>query len=97
MYILDWVIIALVAIVSLLAVRETIKDKRAAERHGRRTSEYTLLLLGLFGGAVAEFVTMLIIRHKTRHLKFMLGLPGIILMHAMLLFIYIMWLRKSLA
>lgn len=65
--------------VSILAVVLTIYDKFAAKKHGFRISEATLMLCGVFFGAVAELITMLIIRHKTRHIKFMLGLPLIIL------------------
>ena len=44
----------------------------------RRISEKALLILSALGGGVAMLLTMYIIRHKTRHLKFMLGIPLII-------------------
>jgi len=47
-----------------------------------RTRESTLLLLSALGGSVAMLATMLIIRHKTKHVKFMLGIPLIILLQA---------------
>ncbi len=37
---------------------------------------------GLVGGALLEFLTMKIIRHKTRHKKFMIGLPVMIIIQA---------------
>jgi len=66
-------------IISVLTVILTVYDKRAAKNGRFRISEATLILCGVFGGALAELVTMLIIRHKTRHIKFMLGLPSIII------------------
>ena len=57
----------------------------------------TLMLLGLFFGAAAEFITMLIIRHKTRHVKFMVGLPIFIMLHIALAVAYIVYLRPLIA
>jgi uncharacterized membrane protein YsdA (DUF1294 family) len=36
------------------------------------------MLTGAAGGAAAMLTVMLLIRHKTRHVKFMVGLPLII-------------------
>lgn len=47
------------------------------------------MLLGLFGGALAEYITMKKIHHKTRHKKFMVGLPIEIFFHLTLLIIII--------
>ena len=66
------------AAVSLLAMIITIHDKSAARRHKWRVRESTLLLASALGGSVAMLTTMLLIRHKTKHAKFMVGLPTII-------------------
>ena len=71
-------------LISLITVIITISDKIKAKKGKRRISEKTLILLGLFGGALAEYITMKFIRHKTLHKKFMLGLPLIILLHIVL-------------
>jgi uncharacterized membrane protein YsdA (DUF1294 family) len=76
---------AYLSAVSLLAIVLTVVDKHRAT-HRRRTQrlrripERTLLLVAALGGAVAMLITMRIIRHKTRHGKFTLGLPGIIVL-----------------
>ena len=72
--------------ISLLSIIVCIYDKIAAKRAKRhRTPEKTLLLLSALGGSVAMFVTMLLIRHKTKHVKFMAGIPAIIVLQALLL------------
>lgn len=68
-------------LISLTASVVTLIDKSRAERGGWRTPEKTLLLLGLFGGALSEYITMKRIRHKTLHKKFMIGLPLMIAFH----------------
>ena len=78
---------AWIAVISVISVIVTVKDKISAKKKARRTRESTLLLLGALGGAFAMFATMLIIRHKTRHLKFMLGIPVIILIQLSIVFL----------
>ena len=71
-------IAAYLAAISLLAVIITIHDKSAARRHKWRVRESTLLLVSALGGSAAMLTTMLLIRHKTKHAKFMVGVPVII-------------------
>lgn len=68
-------------IVSVIAIAVTVYDKIASKTSARRVPEKALMSIGLLGGASAMLITMLIIRHKTRHIKFMLGLPLEILLH----------------
>ena len=57
-----------------------IYDKFASKHATKhRTRESTLLLLSAIGGSVAMYVTMQLIRHKTKHPKFMIGIPLIII------------------
>lgn len=72
--------------VSIFAVVITIYDKVRAAGHKYRVSEFTLLLISSLGGSAAMLLTMLIIRHKTRHIKFMLGIPMIILIQCVIAF-----------
>lgn len=66
--------------ISLLSVVVTIADKRKAKKGAWRIPEATLLWLAALGGSVAMYLTMHLIRHKTKHLKFMLGIPVIFLL-----------------
>ena len=71
------------AVVSLTAVILTVYDKRAAKRRPRRRiPEKTLMWVAALGGAETMLLTMLLIRHKTLHKKFMIGLPLLIALHA---------------
>lgn len=71
------------AVISFASVCAAVIDKRRARRRGaRRIPEATLLGLAFVGGALFMYLTMLAVRHKTLHPKFMIGLPAIMLLHA---------------
>lgn len=79
------------AFISVIAVFITIYDKAAAKTGKRRVPEKTLMLIGLFGGATAMYCVMQLVRHKTKHKKFMIGLPVFIVLHIVLI-IYVIYL-----
>lgn len=65
--------------ISVISIIVCIYDKIASKHATKhRTREATLLLLSALGGSIAMFATMQLIRHKTKHVKFMLGIPLII-------------------
>lgn len=69
------VLIYLLAI-NIVAIFLTIYDKLASKKFRKnRIRENVLLLIGALGAAVSMYITMKLIRHKTRHKKFMTGLP----------------------
>lgn len=69
---------------SLLAVCLTVYDKYASVKKRFRVPEKTLFFVALCGGSAAMYITMLVIRHKTKHKRFMVGLPVIALAQAVL-------------
>jgi uncharacterized membrane protein YsdA (DUF1294 family) len=69
-----------IAAISLIAIILTVLDKNAARRNAWRIKERTLLTVSILGGSAAMLITMLAIRHKTRHVKFMIGIPIILLL-----------------
>ena len=72
-------VIVYLAVISLVSVIVTVYDKSVSKIKGhRRVSEKTLLLLSALGGSVAMYFTMLTVRHKTKHPKFTVGIPVII-------------------
>ena len=53
-------------------------DKWKAKKNRWRVRESTLLLIAALGGSVGSLAGMYLFRHKTRHLKFTLGIPLIL-------------------
>ncbi|MGI6357935.1 MAG: DUF1294 domain-containing protein [Bacillota bacterium] len=90
-YILAWGAAYLLG-VSLWSGGLVLYDKCAAPRGWRRIRERTLLLAAALGGAVAMLFTMRLVRHKTKHAKFMLGIPAIIVLQIAVVG-WIVWLR----
>lgn len=78
--VLTVVIICWLAVISLVSVIVTIVDKLKAVHNGWRIKESTLLILSALGGSAAMYITMHLIRHKTRKMKFMLGIPAIFIL-----------------
>ena len=66
---------AYLAVMNLAAFGAYGADKRWARRGSWRIPERTLFLLPLLGGSVGALLGMHVFRHKTRHLKFTLGIP----------------------
>lgn len=72
-------------------------DKYKAYANGKgvknkkwRIPESSLLILAALGGSIGAWLGMMLFRHKTRHLKFSLGVPLIfILQFALLVYTYV--------
>lgn len=73
-------------LINLYAIIITIYDKHQAKKGGWRVKEKTLLLVSALGGSAAMYATMQIIRHKTKHAKFMLGIPAIFIAQGLIVF-----------
>ena len=63
-------------------------DKQKAKKHKWRISENTLILISILGGSIGSIIGMQLFRHKTKHVKFKLGLPIILIMQIILLCIF---------
>lgn len=55
-----------------------LSDKRKAIRHRWRIPERVLIGIALLGGSIGCLAGMYLARHKTRHLKFSVGIPVIL-------------------
>ena len=95
-FILKNPILVFIIVINLVAEVVCIADKLKANYKKRRISEKTLFTISLLGGAVFMYLTMLVIRHKTKHKRFMVGLPLIILLHAVILLLVIHFLPNFL-
>ena len=65
-------------------------DKWKARKGRWRIPEDSLIWLAVADGSIGALGAMFLFRHKTRHLKFALGIPAILLLQALLAF----WLLR---
>ena len=56
-------------------------DKKRAVARQWRIPEVVLLGMSLLGGCVGAFLAMRVFHHKTRHARFAMGVPIMILLH----------------
>ena len=54
-------------------------DKLYAKKNMWRIPERTLLGVAAFGGSIGVWAAMYTVRHKTKHLKFVIGVPVILI------------------
>ena len=64
-------------------------DKARARKNRWRIPEATLMTIAALGGSVGSLLGMYTFRHKTRHPKFTLGIPAILIAQVALL-IYVL-------
>lgn len=66
-------------------------DKNKAKKRLWRIPEATLLGLALIGGSVGAYIGMKSFHHKTKHIKFYLGVPIIFLLQV-IVYVITYWL-----
>lgn len=76
-------------IINAVGALINIADKRLAIKGKRRISEKLLWVIGIYGGASGSYAAMKAVRHKTKHKKFMVGMPFLIILHAAVIAIII--------
>lgn len=69
-------------------------DKRRAQKNQWRIRESTLLLVAAAGGSLGCLAAMYLVRHKTRHPQFALGVPVILALQVIAgYFLYLHYLQ----
>ncbi len=68
-------------------------DKRKAKHNKWRIAEKTLLGLAAIGGSVGALLAMIMFHHKTKHKKFYIGVPVIILLQI----VFVIWILAKLS
>jgi len=63
-------------------------DKHRARHQLFRISEKTLFMTVLAGGSAGSLVGMYFWRHKTKHVQFTVGIPAIMLVQILLIFLF---------
>ena len=79
-------------LIKVIAFLLMLVDKVKAKKNRWRIPERTLMLSAALGGSVGALLGMYTFRHKTKHIKFTLGVPAILVLQialAVLLFLKI--------
>ena len=77
---------AYLLLINALAFLLMLADKWKAKKNAWRIPEATLLTVAALGGSLGATIGMNLFRHKTRKLKFSLGLPLMLIGHIVLLY-----------
>ena len=90
------ILLIYLGIISLISVIVCVYDKVISKKNNvkLRIPEKSLLIWSALGGSVAMYICMQLIRHKTKHAKFMIGIPIIMVLQAALIGVcfYMGWL-----
>lgn len=78
-------IIIYLIIVNLIGFYMMWSDKRKAKWGKWRIPEQTLFIVTALGGGIGTIAGMYIFRHKTKKLKFTIGLPVILILEIILI------------
>ena len=84
-----YILIAL-AVWNLIVLLLYAADKSRAGRGSRRISERTLILSAFCLGGVGAMAGMLLLRHKTRHMKFRILIPISLILTAAVVWFFLL-------
>ena len=82
---MDKIFIAWLILINIIAFLMFGIDKLKAKTNKWRISEKALFIAAIIGGGVGAFAGMQIFRHKTKHTKFVIGIPVIMAVQIALL------------
>ena len=77
-------LIIYLVLVNAAAFLLMLADKLKAKKGAWRIPERTLIGIAVIGGSIGAIAGMKLFRHKTRHLKFSIGLPVILAVQVVL-------------
>ena len=78
------IFITYLILVNAIAFALMLIDKQKARKGAWRIPEKTLIGIALAGGSLGGLLGMNLLRHKTKHLKFSVGLPVILALQIVL-------------
>jgi len=76
-------------IINAVGFLSMLLDKLKAKKNAWRIPERTLLMIAILGGSVGSLLGMYLVRHKTKHPKFTIGVPLILAVQVVL----IIWIK----
>lgn len=80
-------------IINAAALMLMLADKIKAKKNLWRIPEATLMGVAALGGSLGALLGMQLFRHKTKHVKFFVGIPVLLALHIALL----AWLLPKIA
>ena len=75
-------------IINVLGFLTMSLDKAKAKKQKYRISENTLLFVALMGGSLGSYLGMYCFHHKTKHVKFYIGMPLILFIQILIYCFY---------
>ena len=79
------IVVIYFVLVNLIAFIMYGVDKKKAIKHKWRIPEHDLILVAVLGGSIGALLGMKAFRHKTKHPKFFIGVPAILIVQLILL------------
>lgn len=80
-------VLVYLAVMTLLGFGSMYIDKRKAKHHKWRIPEKVLFIIAVLGGSLGSNMGMRLCHHKTKHWYFVVGMPVILLLQIVLLFL----------
>lgn len=77
-------------LINIIAFIIIYVDKQKAINHKWRIKESTLFLIATIGGSIGTILGMYTFHHKTKHKKFTLGIPLILIVQILLIYYLIL-------
>ena len=75
---IKYIVLMYLIIINAAGFLLMLVDKLKAKRGAWRIPEATLMGTAALGGSIGTLIGMYLVRHKTKHLKFTLGVPLIL-------------------
>jgi len=88
-------LITYIIIINIIGLLTMGMDKLKARRRKRRIPERTLFLIALLFGSVGILIGMYLFHHKTRKLRFSIGIPVIMVVQLLLIGLLYQWNRQQ--
>lgn len=74
-------------IINIIGIFAMFLDKQKAKKGTWRIKESTLMIITALGGGIGTLTGMYLFRHKTKKLKFVIGIPAILIAEILLIII----------
>ncbi len=92
---MEIILITYVIVINLIGLILMGADKLRARRKKWRIPERTLFIVAALFGSVGIFVGMYLFHHKTKKLKFSIGIPVILVIQMLLVTLFYLWNKQE--